>query len=81
MLTLSAGNTALVSCPGENTCPYLCGETQTCAASFSAMAVDRRKSRDICHSEDFDDCALFLSRLLRHSRPSCGLDPWTMRHK
>ncbi|WP_305044024.1 hypothetical protein [Geoalkalibacter sp.] len=81
MQTLSAGNTALALSPTENTCPYLCGQSQTCTASFSAMAVNGRKRRDLCHSEDFDDCALFLSRLLRHSQPRYGLDPWTMQHK
>ncbi|WP_305045273.1 hypothetical protein [Geoalkalibacter sp.] len=81
MLTRSAGNTALAPTFPENTCPFLREESRTCSASFSVMSLDQRKRRTLCQSEDFDDCALFLSRLLRRNRPSCGLDPWTVRDK
>ncbi|MDO3378490.1 hypothetical protein [Geoalkalibacter halelectricus] len=65
----------------QRACPFLCNASRTCMASISTLPVDARKRRELCRSEDFDDCALFLSRLLRRSPPSCGLDPWTMHDK
>ncbi|KIH77850.1 hypothetical protein SAMN05660860_01371 [Geoalkalibacter ferrihydriticus] len=81
MLALSLNDPAPLEVSLSPDCPFLCDVTCTCKASFSTLPLDARKCRDLCRSEDFDDCALFLSRLLRRNRPSCGLDPWTMHDK
>lgn len=49
-------------------CPYH-ESGSLCRASYSAMTVDRRRARNYCGCEDYDLCPLFLSRVLRGSRP------------
>jgi hypothetical protein len=53
--------------PGK--CPYFDGFGGTCGASFSAMPVDRRRRNGYCASDDHDDCAIYLSKMLRINRP------------
>ncbi len=53
-------------------CPYH-GADAHCHAAASGISPDRRRIRDYCSSEDYDLCPLFLSKLLRSSRPRyCG---------
>lgn len=81
MLSLSIDNSRTLGTPAPFTCPYLCELSGSCQASTSTQPIDQNRCRTICQSEDFDDCALFLSRFLRRSHPSYGLDTWTVRDK
>ena len=57
-------------------CPYH-GVDARCRAAVSGLSPDRRRARNYCTSEDYDLCPLYLSKLLRSSRPRyCG----TSRH-
>jgi hypothetical protein len=44
-------------------CPY--NGIDVCMASFSAMVIDKYQSEKCCSTEDFDDCPIFLSKVLR----------------
>ncbi len=46
-------------------CPYS-GKT-ICKASLSSLIIDRNTRKDYCTSENFDDCPIFLSKILRGS--------------
>lgn len=81
MLSLLIDNSRAPITPVPVTCPYLCEQSGSCQASTSTQALDQSKCRTLCQSEDFDDCALFLSRFLRRSHPRYGLDTWTVRDK
>ncbi len=49
-------------------CPFRDLAAGVCRASFSALPLTQLR-QSYCTSEDHDDCALFLARLLRASRP------------
>jgi hypothetical protein len=66
---------------GVTQCPYLCGNGTTCLAASSTLTIPSEKFHEVCYSEDFDDCALFLSRFLRRNPPLYGFSPCTMRDK
>lgn len=53
--------------PGN--CPYFDGGADVCRASLSALVVDRRRHSGYCASEDHDDCAIFLAKMLRANPP------------
>lgn len=46
-------------------CPY--NKCSVCAASFSQLRIDTLRNKYYCSSENYDDCPLFLSKLLRRS--------------
>jgi hypothetical protein len=52
-------------------CPYFEAGC-ACRASFSRLMVDKNRVARYCCSEDYDLCPLFLSKLLRSSRPRYG---------
>lgn len=81
MLNQSIDKSRTLGTPAPFICPYLCEQSGSCQASTSTQAIDQQKCRSICKSEDFDDCALFLSRFLRRSQPRYGLDTWTVHDK
>ena len=57
---------------GSGCCPFF-EQGCTCSASFSSFVIDRRRALNYCSCEDHDLCPLFLSKVLRSSRPRyCG---------
>lgn len=48
----------------EQACPY--NGINVCMASFSLMAIDKKKD-NCCSTDDYDDCPIFLSKVLRRS--------------
>ncbi len=46
-------------------CPY--NGVTVCLASLSAMKIDIRRRSQYCVTENFDDCPIFLSKVLRRS--------------
>ena len=47
----------------EMVCPY--NGINTCMASLSSMLIDEEKRADCCGTENYDDCPIFLSKILR----------------
>ena len=47
----------------EMGCPY--NGIDTCTASLSSMLIDDEKRADCCGTENYDDCPIFLSKILR----------------
>ncbi|MEW6569550.1 MAG: hypothetical protein AB1390_00020 [Nitrospirota bacterium] len=47
----------------ETTCPY--NGVDVCMASLSSMTIDSKKKASCCCTEDFDNCPIFLSKVLR----------------
>jgi len=47
----------------EIVCPY--NGVNTCMASFSSMLIDDEKRADCCGTENYDECPMFLSKVLR----------------
>jgi hypothetical protein len=47
----------------EMACPYK--GSNTCMASLSSMLIDDEKRADCCGTENFDECPMFLSKILR----------------
>ena len=56
--SLSPGNT------NDTGCPYL-GKTAACKASLSTLIPTANARETFCNNEDYDDCPIFLSKLLR----------------
>jgi hypothetical protein len=48
----------------EQACPY--NGINVCMASFSLMAIDTKKD-NCCTTDDYDNCPIFLSKVLRKS--------------
>jgi hypothetical protein len=46
-------------------CPFCSREWNVCNASISSMAIDAGRKAEYCASEDYADCPMFLSKLLR----------------
>jgi len=46
-------------------CPY--NGVTVCLASLSSMKIDTRRRSQYCVTENFDDCPIFLSKVLRRS--------------
>jgi hypothetical protein len=47
----------------EMGCPY--NGINTCMASLSSMLLNDEKRADCCGTENYDDCPIFLSKILR----------------
>jgi len=47
----------------NSVCPY--NGINTCRASLSSMIIDRRRKEDCCRDEHYDDCPIFLAKILR----------------
>ncbi len=47
----------------EMGCPY--NGINICMASLSAMLIDDKMHADCCGTEIYDDCPIFLSKILR----------------
>ena len=47
----------------EMVCPY--NGINTCTASLSSMLIDDEKHAGCCGTENYDDCPIFLSKILR----------------
>jgi hypothetical protein len=52
-----------VSTMNNTACPY--NGFNVCMASFSSMLLDSRKREICCSTENYDDCPIFLSKVLR----------------
>ncbi len=50
-------------------CPFLKASDQNCSASCVCTSITAAQQLSYCETEDYDNCPLFLSRLLRNSRP------------
>jgi hypothetical protein len=46
-------------------CPFNSNISDICIASFSSMAIDKRKKAECCGTENYDNCPVFLSKVLR----------------
>ena len=51
------------NCEGE--CPY--NGVTVCTASFSSMAIEGHKRDNCCGTDAYDNCPIFLSKVLRRS--------------
>jgi hypothetical protein len=49
----------------KSACPY--NDTNVCTASISSMVINSQKWMDCCGTEDYDDCPIFLAKILRMS--------------
>jgi len=49
----------------EGKCPFSDCRTDTCAASVSSMVIGPDTRQLYCSNEDFDNCPVFLARILR----------------
>lgn len=47
----------------EMVCPY--NGINVCMASFSSMEIDNQKRQNCCGTENYDNCPIFLSKVLR----------------
>jgi hypothetical protein len=46
-------------------CPFSDRATNICAASFSSMIVGPRNRKEYCFSDDYDNCPMFLAKMMR----------------
>jgi hypothetical protein len=47
----------------DSICPY--NGINVCLASLSSMVIDSQNNEKYCRTEDYDNCPLFLSKVLR----------------
>lgn len=47
----------------EIVCPYK--DMNICSASLSSMVIDTRIKENYCDNENYDNCPIFLSKMLR----------------
>ena len=47
----------------ETFCPF--DGVTTCLASLSSMALDNKRRKICCSTEQFDECPIFLAKVLR----------------
>ncbi len=47
----------------KSMCPYNHGSV--CNASISSFLVGRQRKMDCCETEEYDNCPMFLSKILR----------------
>lgn len=64
----SAAVNSLASAPEPGRCPYYSPCRGLCQAAASVLLLEPRQKLRRCLSDEFDDCPLFLCRLLRASR-------------
>jgi hypothetical protein len=50
-------------------CPFCDSRKDTCAASVSSMVIAPHTRHLYCSHENFDNCPVFLARILRGSVP------------
>lgn len=50
----------------EVSCPYV--SKNVCTASISSMLIDEQISKDCCSTENYDNCPIFLSKMLRRDK-------------
>lgn len=55
--------------PCTASCPYFDESGSLCRASISTLHIDGRRRRIHCATDDHDDCAIYLSKMLRSRRP------------
>lgn len=65
----------------EEGCPFHRADAGTCRASVVGLQVEWRRRKSHCTTDDYDYCAIFLSRILRASRPKATLDTWPIHEK
>jgi len=49
----------------ERACQY--DGIKICLASFSSMIIDTYQKENYCSTEDYDNCPIFLAKVLRRS--------------
>jgi hypothetical protein len=49
----------------ERACPY--SGTNICMASITSLPIDEQKQANCCSTENYDDCPMFLSKVLRRA--------------
>ncbi len=49
----------------ESTCPFQPSKSFLCSASIMKVMIDSRKRSTYCNTENFDQCPIFLARVLR----------------
>ena len=54
-----------VSNVSEMTCPYCNMQRDICMAAVSSYSLTEMGSINYCNDEDYDDCPIFLAKLLR----------------
>jgi hypothetical protein len=67
-MIILAAKTTLAPFPGANhaeLCPYRDASMNICAASLTAMRVAPSQISCYCSTDNFSDCAIFLSKALR----------------
>jgi len=47
----------------ERICPY--NDINTCMASFTSLQLDKQRKTDCCSTENYDECPMFLAKVLR----------------
>jgi hypothetical protein len=47
----------------ETACPF--NGVSVCTASLSSMAIDNQKRASYCSTDNYDNCPLFLAKILR----------------
>jgi len=48
----------------ESSCPYF-DLFDVCSASLSSISPSKRIQTSFCNNDDFDDCPIFLAKVLR----------------
>jgi hypothetical protein len=46
-------------------CPFISASATVCEASLSSMVIRSNDRRRFCDGDNYDDCPLFLSKMLR----------------
>lgn len=49
----------------EKACPY--NGINICKASITSLPLDEQKQVDCCGTENYDDCPIFLAKVLRRA--------------
>lgn len=49
----------------ERACPY--NGINICMASITSLPLDKQKKANCCSTENYDDCPMFLSKVLRRT--------------
>lgn len=46
-------------------CPFGATKVNICSASLSAMVIGPRNRQDYCSTDNYDNCPIFLAKILR----------------
>jgi hypothetical protein len=49
----------------SDACPFDGAVTDICSASLSSLVIAPRKRRDYCSNENYENCPVFLAKILR----------------